>query len=145
MEIREALWRQFKVSCARNLTQWCNQCVLLQAGHCAWLPVCHSIFDSLTARTLDAQTIKKTKVFSQNSSFKYNLFVCCVVVHKNPQSQEPKSAPNGSTPPSQPLNSTSRNTRLARMVQQVREVLPQVPSSAISRDLSKLVLITKFE
>lgn len=58
-------------------------------------------------------------------------------VHKNPQSQEPKSAPNGSTPPSQPLNSTSRNTRLARMVQQVREVLPQVPSSAISRDLSQ--------
>lgn len=144
MEIRGALWRQFKVSCARNLTQWCNQCVLLQAGHCAWLPVCHSIFYSLTARTLDAQTIKK-KFFSQNPSFKYNLFVCCVVVHKNPQSQEPKSASNGSTPPSQPLNSTSRNTRLARMVQQVREVLPQVPSSAISRDLSKLVLITKFE
>ena len=144
MEIRGALLRQFKVSCARNLTQWCNQCVLLQAGHCAWLPVCHSIFDSLTARTLDAQTIKK-KFFKQNSSFKYNLFVCCVVVHKNPQPQEPKSAPNGSTPPSQPLNSTSRNTRLARMVQQVREVLPQVPSSAISRDLSKLVLITKFE
>ena len=85
------------------------------------------------------------KFFSQNPSFKYNLFVCCVVVHKNPQSQEPKSAPNGSTPPSQPLNSTSRNTRLARMVQQVREVLPQVPSSAISRDLSKLVLITKFD
>lgn len=58
-------------------------------------------------------------------------------VQANPQSQEPKSAPNGSTPSSQPPSSTSPNTRLARMVQQVREVLPQVPSSAISRDLSQ--------
>lgn len=89
------------------------------------------------------------KQLKKNSFHKTHLlniiYLCYVVVHKNPQSQEPKSATNGSTPPSQPLNSTSRNTRLARMVQQVREVLPQVPSSAISRDLSKLVLITKFE
>lgn len=53
------------------------------------------------------------------------------------QSQAPQSAQNGSTPPNQPPGSISPNTRLMRMVQQVREVLPQVPSSAVARDLSR--------
>lgn len=54
------------------------------------------------------------------------------------QSQPPKPAQNGSlTPPTQDPSNVSPNTRLMRMVQQVKEVLPQVPSDAISRDLSE--------
>ena len=55
------------------------------------------------------------------------------------QSQLPKPAQlNGSvTPPTQDPSNVSPNTRLMRMVQQVKEVLPQVPSDAISRDLSE--------
>ena len=33
------------------------------------------------------------------------------------------------------------NTRLTRMVKQVRDVLPQVPSTVIARDLSELQLL----
>ena len=39
--------------------------------------------------------------------------------------------------PKQDVKATTPNTRLTRMVKQVREVLPQVPSAVISRDLSK--------
>lgn len=35
------------------------------------------------------------------------------------------------------INNASPNTRLTRMVKQVREVLPQVPSTVIARDLSR--------
>ena len=52
-------------------------------------------------------------------------------------SQQPKPAPNGRTPPNQDPNNASPNTRLTRMVQQVKDVLPQVPATAISRDLSE--------
>ena len=53
------------------------------------------------------------------------------------QSQQPKPAPNGRTPPNQDPNNASPNTRLTRMVQQVKDVLPQVPATVISRDLSE--------
>lgn len=52
-------------------------------------------------------------------------------------SQQPKPAPNGRTPPNQDPNNASPNTRLTRMVQQVKDVLPQVPATVISRDLSR--------
>lgn len=51
------------------------------------------------------------------------------------QAQETRSVQNGSTPSNQ--GSASPNTRLMRMVQQVKEVLPQVPSPSIARDLSR--------
>lgn len=51
------------------------------------------------------------------------------------QAQEARSIQNGSTPSNQ--DSASPNTRLMRMVQQVKEVLPQVPSPSIARDLSR--------
>ncbi|KAJ7356306.1 Ancient ubiquitous protein 1 [Desmophyllum pertusum] len=53
------------------------------------------------------------------------------------QSQQPKPAQNGSTPPNQGPSNASPNTRLMQMVQQVKEVLPQVPSPSIARDLSR--------
>ena len=54
------------------------------------------------------------------------------------QSQLPKPVQNGSlTPPTQDPSNVSPNTRLTKMVQQVKEVLPQVPSAVISRDLSE--------
>lgn len=49
--------------------------------------------------------------------------------------QDTRSVPNGSTSSIQ--DNASPNTRLMRMVQQVKEVLPQVPSPSIARDLSK--------
>ena len=61
----------------------------------------------------------------------------CVIAQARVQAQKPKSVQNGSTPSNQ--DSASPNTRLMRMVQQVKEVLPQVPSPSIARDLSKLV------
>ncbi|XP_020623884.1 ancient ubiquitous protein 1-like [Orbicella faveolata] len=51
------------------------------------------------------------------------------------QAHETRSVQNGSTPSNQ--DSASPNTRLMRMVQQVKEVLPQVPSPSIARDLSR--------
>lgn len=54
------------------------------------------------------------------------------------QAHETRSVQNGSTPSNQ--DSASPNTRLMRMVQQVKEVLPQVPSPSIARDLSKLAV-----
>ncbi|KAL9983573.1 hypothetical protein ACROYT_G005767 [Oculina patagonica] len=50
------------------------------------------------------------------------------------QSQEVQ---NSSVPPNQSPNNASPNTRLMQMVQQVKEVLPQVPSPSIARDLSR--------
>ncbi len=58
-----------------------------------------------------------------------------VVAQARAQSQE---AQHSSTPPNQSPNNASPNTRLMQMVQQVKEVLPQVPSPSIARDLSKL-------
>jgi len=51
------------------------------------------------------------------------------------QSQDTRSVPNGSMSSIQ--DNASPNTRLMRMVQQVKEVLPQVPSPSIARDLSR--------
>ena len=62
----------------------------------------------------------------------------CVVAQARVQAQETRSVQNGSTPSNQ--DNASPNTRLMRMVQQVKEVLPQVPSPSIARDLSKLVV-----
>ena len=62
----------------------------------------------------------------------------CVIAQARVQAQETRSVQNGSTPSNQ--DSASPNTRLMRMVQQVKEVLPQVPSPSIARDLSKLVV-----
>lgn len=53
------------------------------------------------------------------------------------RSQVSKPVQNVRISSSQDSNSTSPNTRLNRMVQQVKEVLPQVPSTAIARDLSE--------
>ena len=61
----------------------------------------------------------------------------CVIAQARVQAQETKSVQNGSTPSNQ--DSARPNTRLMRMVQQVKEVLPQVPSPSIARDLSKSV------
>ena len=58
------------------------------------------------------------------------------------QSQQPKPAQNSRTSPNQDPHNASPNTRLTarltHMVQQVKEVLPQVPSTAIVGDLSEL-------
>ena len=66
---------------------------------------------------------------------KISTILICPVAQARAQSQ---GAQNGITPPNQGPNSASPNTRLMQMVQQVKEVLPQVPSPSIARDLSKL-------
>ena len=43
------------------------------------------------------------------------------------------------------INNASPNTRLTRMVKQVREVLPQVPSTVIARDLSTWCLLPSLD
>lgn len=57
------------------------------------------------------------------------------------QSQQPKPAQTSRTSPNQDPHNASPNTRLTsrltHMVQQVKEVLPQVPSTAIVGDLSR--------
>lgn len=67
----------------------------------------------------------------------------CIIAQARVQAQETRSVQNGSTPSNQ--GSASPNTRLMRMVQQVKEVLPQVPSPSIARDLSKLVVCNRYQ
>lgn len=66
------------------------------------------------------------------------MHVLFFVAQARVQSQDTRSVPNGST--SSIHDNASPNTRLMRMVQQVKEVLPQVPSPSIARDLSKSVV-----
>jgi len=66
------------------------------------------------------------------------IHVIFFVAQARVQFQDTSSVPNGSTSSIQ--DNASPNTRLMRMVQQVKEVLPQVPSPSIARDLSKSVV-----
>lgn len=52
-----------------------------------------------------------------------------------------RGASQSNSPVSSVESSPNRNTRLAKMVQQVKEVLPQVPAEAIKRDLSMFVCL----
>lgn len=57
-------------------------------------------------------------------------------------SQAPiQAGQNGRSIPRTDVCNSTPNTRLTRMVKQVRDVLPQVPSAVIARDLSELQLL----
>ena len=127
----------------QNETVWGKKKLLNENGECTPLFNIHcyslginsfSVLHSSTFRQWGPSSVFNVQRYDLNQSLIKTLIVSA---QARALSQQPKPAPNGRTPPNQNPNNASPNTRLTRMVQQVKDVLPQVPATAISRDLSE--------
>ena len=127
----------------QNETVWGKKKLLNENGECTPLfnIPCYSlginsfsVLHSSTFRQWGPSSVLNVQKYDLNQSLIKTLIVSA---QARALSQQPKTAPNGRTPPNQDPNNASPNTRLTRMVQQVKDVLPQVPATAISRDLSE--------